>query len=121
MRVSMNDLFALTDQYSSNNYSPLKLALTKGLGAKVWDVEDNSYIDCISGFSVVNQGHCHPKIIKAFQEQSEKITMVSRALYSDNLGKWEEKISIFCSLPDAEKRMDWLQRARFVKVYLVLF
>ncbi|MDW5470562.1 ornithine--oxo-acid transaminase [Staphylococcus equorum] len=96
----MNDLFALTDQYSSNNYSPLKLALTKGLGAKVWDVEDNSYIDCISGFSVVNQGHCHPKIIKAFQEQSEKITMVSRALYSDNLGKWEEKI---CSLANKEK------------------
>lgn len=96
----MNDLFSLTDQYSSNNYSPLKLALTKGRGAKVWDVEDNSYIDCISGFSVVNQGHCHPKIIKAFQEQSEKITMVSRALYSDNLGKWEEKI---CSLANKEK------------------
>lgn len=96
----MNDLFSLTDQYSSNNYSPLKLALTKGRGAKVWDIEDNSYIDCISGFSVVNQGHCHPKIIKAFQEQSEKITMVSRALYSDNLGKWEEKI---CSLANKEK------------------
>ena len=96
----MNDLFALTDQYSSNNYSPLKLALAKGRGAKVWDVEDNNYIDCVSGFSVVNQGHCHPKIIKAFQEQSAKITMVSSALYNDNLGKWEEKI---CSLANKEK------------------
>ena len=90
----MNDLFELTDRYSSNNYSPLKLALTKGLGAKVWDVDGNSYIDCVSGFSVVNHGHCHPKIIKAVQEQSEKITMVSRALYSDNLGQWEEKYVI---------------------------
>ncbi|MCG7339114.1 ornithine--oxo-acid transaminase [Staphylococcus sp. ACRSN] len=96
----MNDLFELTDRYSSNNYSPLKLALTKGKGAKVWDVDGNSYIDCVSGFSVVNHGHCHPKIIKAFQEQSEKITMVSRALYSDNLGEWEEKI---CRLSNKEK------------------
>lgn len=96
----MNDLFELTDRYSSNNYSPLKLALTKGLGAKVWDVDGNSYIDCVSGFSVVNHGHCHPKIIKAFQEQSEKITMVSRALYSDNLGQWEEKI---CNLANKDK------------------
>lgn len=84
----MLDLYEHTDKYSSKNYSPLKLALAKGRGAKVWDIEDNCYIDCISGFSVVNQGHCHPKIIKAFQEQSQKITMVSRALYSDNLGKW---------------------------------
>ncbi|MFG0931013.1 ornithine--oxo-acid transaminase [Staphylococcus gallinarum] len=96
----MNDLFELTDRYSSNNYSPLKLALTKGLGAKVWDVDGNSYIDCVSGFSVVNHGHCHPKIIKAVQEQSEKITMVSRALYSDNLGQWEEKI---CNLANKDK------------------
>src|SRR5699024_7320822 len=58
------------------------------------------YIDCIAGFSVVNQGHCHPKIIEAFQAQSEQITMVSRALYSDNLGQWEEKI---CKLANKDK------------------
>ena len=63
-------------------------------------MDGNSYIDCVSGFSVVNHGHCHPKIIKAFQEQSEKITMVSRALYSDNLGQWEEKI---CNLANKDK------------------
>lgn len=95
----MLDLYEHTDKYSSKNYNPLKLALAKGRGAKVWDIEGNCYIDCISGFSVVNQGHCHPKIIKAFQEQSQKITMVSRALYSDNLGKWEEKI---CKLANKE-------------------
>ncbi|OEK36071.1 ornithine--oxo-acid transaminase [Staphylococcus saprophyticus] len=95
----MLDLYEHTNKYSSKNYSPLKLALAKGRGAKVWDIEDNCYIDCISGFSVVNQGHCHPKIIKAFQEQSQRITMVSRALYSDNLGKWEEKI---CKLANKE-------------------
>lgn len=96
----MNELFELTDQYSSNNYSPLKLALAKGKGAQVWDVEGKRYIDCIAGFSVVNQGHCHPKIIEAFQAQSEQITMVSRALYSDNLGQWEEKI---CKLANKDK------------------
>ena len=95
----MLDLYEHTHKYSSKNYSPLKLALAKGRGAKVWDIEDNCYIDCISGFSVVNQGHCHPKIIKAFQEQSQRITMVSRALYSDNLDKQEEKI---CKLTNKE-------------------
>ncbi|PHK49969.1 ornithine--oxo-acid transaminase [Staphylococcus edaphicus] len=96
----MSNLFEQTDQYSSDNYSPLKLALAKGYGAKVWDVGGKCYIDCISGFSVVNQGHCHPEIIKAFQQQSQKITMVSRALYSENLGIWEEKI---CKLANKEK------------------
>ncbi|EJY96909.1 ornithine--oxo-acid transaminase [Staphylococcus arlettae] len=95
-----NDVITHTDKYSSINYSPMNLVLSKGKGAKVWDIENNEYIDCISGFSVVNHGHCHPKIIKAFQEQSEQITMVSRALYSDNLGVWEEKI---CTLANKDK------------------
>jgi ornithine--oxo-acid transaminase len=96
----MNDLIAHTDLYSSINYSPTKLVLSEGKGAQVWDVEGKRYIDCIAGFSVVNQGHCHPKIIEAFQAQSEQITMVSRALYSDNLGQWEEKI---CKLANKDK------------------
>src|SRR5699024_12473646 len=70
----------------------LNIVLTEGKGAYVKDSEGNTYIDCVSGFSVLNQGHCHPKIIQAFLEQSQKITMTSRALYSDNLGVWEEKV-----------------------------
>jgi ornithine--oxo-acid transaminase len=96
----MNDLIAHTDLYSSINYSPTKLVLSEGKGSKVWDIDGKEYIDCISGFSVVNHGHCHPKIIEAFQQQSQKITMISRALYSENLGQWEEKI---CKLTNKDK------------------
>ena len=75
----MNNYIELTEKYSPNNYSPLNIVLTEGKGAYVKDSEGNTYIDCVSGFSVLNQGHCHPKIIQAFLEQSQKITMTSRA------------------------------------------
>ncbi len=61
----MNSIIELTDYYSSNNYAPLKLVISKGKGVKVWDLIGKQYIDCISGFSVANQGHCHPTIVKA--------------------------------------------------------
>lgn len=96
----MNNYIELTEKYSPNNYSPLNIVLTEGKGAYVKDSEGNTYIDCVSGFSVLNQGHCHPKIIQAFLEQSQKITMTSRALYSDNLGVWEEKV---CKLMNKNK------------------
>lgn len=96
----MNQFIELTEKYSPNNYSPLDIVLTEGKGAHVKDSEGNTYIDCVAGFSVLNQGHCHPAIIKAFLDQSQKITMTSRALYSDNLGKWEEKI---CKLANKNK------------------
>lgn len=96
----MNNYIELTEKYSPNNYSPLNIVLTEGKGAYVKDSEGNTYIDCVSGFSVLNQGHCHPKIIQAFLEQSQKITMTSRALYSDNLGVWEEKV---CKLTNKNK------------------
>ncbi|GGI43152.1 ornithine--oxo-acid transaminase [Mammaliicoccus stepanovicii] len=96
----MNQYIELAEKYSPNNYSPLNIVLTEGKGAHVKDSEGNIYIDCVSGFSVLNQGHAHPKIIQAFLEQSQKITMTSRALYSDNLGVWEEKI---CQLAHKDK------------------
>lgn len=96
----MNQFIALTEKYSPNNYSPLDIVLTEGKGAHVKDSDGNTYIDCVSGFSVLNQGHGHPKIIQAFLDQSQKITMTSRALYSDNLGTWEEKI---CKLANKNK------------------
>lgn len=96
----MNQFIALTEKYSPNNYSPLDIVLTEGKGAHVKDSDGNTYIDCVSGFSVLNQGHGHPKIIQAFLDQSQKITMTSRALYSDNLGAWEEKI---CKLANKNK------------------
>ncbi|HCN60050.1 MULTISPECIES: ornithine--oxo-acid transaminase [Mammaliicoccus] len=96
----MNQFIELTEKYSPNNYSPLNIVLTEGQGAHVKDSDGNTYIDCVSGFSVLNQGHSHPKIIQAFLDQSQKITMTSRALYSDNLGVWEEKI---CKLANKNK------------------
>lgn len=96
----MNKFIELTEKYSPNNYSPLNIVLTEGQGAHVKDSDGNTYIDCVSGFSVLNQGHSHPKIIQAFLDQSQKITMTSRALYSDNLGVWEEKI---CKLANKNK------------------
>ncbi|CAC7463333.1 Ornithine aminotransferase [Staphylococcus aureus] len=83
----MNSIIELTDHYSSNNYAPLKLVISKGKGVKVWDTNGKQYIDCISGFSVANQGHCHPTIVKAMTEQASKLSIISRVLYSDNLGK----------------------------------
>ncbi|CAM4165113.1 ornithine--oxo-acid transaminase [Staphylococcus schweitzeri] len=96
----MNSIIKLTDQYSSNNYAPLKIVITRGKGTKVWDTNGKQYIDCISGFSVANQGHCHPQIVKAMTEQASKLSIISRVLYSDNLGKWEEKI---CNLAKKDK------------------
>lgn len=96
----MNSIIELTDYYSSNNYAPLKLVISKGKGVKVWDTDGKQYIDCISGFSVANQGHCHPTIVKAMTEQASKLSIISRVLYSDNLGKWEEKI---CHLAKKDK------------------
>ncbi len=96
----MNSIIELTDYYSSNNYAPLKLVISKGKGGKVWDTDGKQYIDCISGFSVANQGHCHPTIVKAMTEQASKLSIISRVLYSDNLGKWEEKI---CHLAKKDK------------------
>lgn len=96
----MTSIIALTERHSSNNYAPLNLVITKGQGAKVCDIDGNSYIDCIAGFSVVNQGHCHPKIVEAMTTQASKLSIISRVLYSDNLGQWQQKL---CQLAQKDK------------------
>src|SRR4051794_15227424 len=77
---------ALENQYGSFNYAPLPAVLSRGQGVYLWDLEGKRYLDFMSGFSAVSQGHCHPRIVKAIQEQASLLTMVSRALYSDKLG-----------------------------------
>src|SRR5699024_8505621 len=86
----MNNYIELTEKYSPNNYSPLNINLTEGKGAYVKDSQGNTSLDCVSGFSVLNQGHCHPKIIQAFLEQRQNINMRINALKNDNLGVMEE-------------------------------
>ncbi|MDL2238967.1 ornithine--oxo-acid transaminase [Bacteroidales bacterium OttesenSCG-928-L14] len=83
-------LMEMEDKYGAHNYHPLPVVLSKGLGAKVWDAEGKEYFDFLSAYSAVNQGHCHPRIIKAMTEQSETLTLTSRAFYNDCLGPYEK-------------------------------
>ncbi len=81
------------EKYGAHNYHPLPVVLKKGKGVYVYDVEDKKYLDFLSAYSAVNQGHCHPKIIAALIEQSQKLTLTSRAFYNDQLGPYEEYIT----------------------------
>jgi ornithine--oxo-acid transaminase len=88
--LSSKDLMAMEDQYGAHNYHPIPVVLSKGEGVFVWDVEGKKYYDFLSAYSAVNQGHCHPRIIKALTEQAQKLTLTSRAFYNDMLGRYEK-------------------------------
>ena len=83
----------LEHKFGAHNYHPIPVVLKKGIGSKVWDVEDKEYFDFLSAYSAVNQGHCHPKIIKALNDQSINLTLTSRAFYNDTLGEYEKFIT----------------------------
>jgi len=83
----------LEDRYGAHNYHPLPVVLEKGEGVFVWDVDGKRYYDFLSGYSAVNQGHCHPKIVESFIEQSQKLTLTSRAFYNNVLGEYEKYIT----------------------------
>ena len=91
--LSSKDLIQLEDRYGAHNYHPLPVVLSKGEGVYVWDVEGKKYYDFLSAYSAVNQGHCHPQIIQALQNQAEKLTLTSRAFYNDMLGRYEQYMS----------------------------
>lgn len=85
----------LEEKYSAHNYHPLPVVLNRGQGVFVWDVEGKRYFDFLSGYSAVNQGHCHPKIIAALTEQAEQLTLTSRAFHSDLFGAYAKFITGF--------------------------
>ena len=87
------ELMRLEAQHGAHNYHPLPVVLAKGLGAKVWDVEGKEYFDFLSAYSAVNQGHCHPKILKALTDQASRLTLTSRAFHNDVLGEYEQFIT----------------------------
>ena len=91
--TSSQQAMELEAKYGAHNYHPLPVVLAKGKGAKVWDVEGKEYFDFLSAYSAVNQGHCHPKIIKAMTDQAERLTLSSRAFYNDALGVWEKYVT----------------------------
>ena len=83
----------LEERYGAHNYHPLPVVLERGEGPLVWDVEGKQYFDFLSAYSAVNQGHCHPRIIKALTEQAQKLTLTSRAFHSAPLGDFEKYIT----------------------------
>ncbi|MDO6518416.1 ornithine--oxo-acid transaminase [Zobellia uliginosa] len=89
-KITSEGAIALEDKYGAHNYHPLPVVLTKGEGVYVWDVEGKRYYDFLSAYSAVNQGHCHPKIVKAMTDQAQTLTLTSRAFYNDMLGKYEK-------------------------------
>lgn len=80
-------------RYGAHNYHPLPVVLERGEGIYVWDTDGKRYFDFLSAYSAVNQGHCHPRIVKAMTEQAQKLALTSRAFYNNVLGEWEEYIT----------------------------
>ncbi len=85
----------LEEQYGAHNYHPLPVVLEKGAGVFLWDVDGKRYYDFLSGYSAVNQGHCHPKIIASLVEQAQKLTLTSRAFHNNLLGEYAKFITHF--------------------------
>ncbi|MEH7886197.1 ornithine--oxo-acid transaminase [Bacillus sp. JJ1609] len=94
-----HSLIEQTEKYGANNYHPLPIVISKAEGVWVEDPEGNKYMDMLSAYSAVNQGHRHPKIIQALKDQADRVTLTSRAFHNDQLGPWYEKI---CKLTNKE-------------------
>ncbi len=91
--MTSKDFIALEDKHGAHNYHPLPVVLAKGEGVYVWDVEGKRYFDFLSAYSAVNQGHCHPRIVKTMQEQAATLTLTSRAFHNDVLGVYEKYVT----------------------------
>ena len=90
--MNTQDYIELEDNYDAHNYKPLDVVLSEGKGVWVWDVDGKKYLDCLSAYSAVNQGHCHPHIVKAMVDQAQKIALTSRAFRNDKLGFFYKKL-----------------------------
>lgn len=88
--MKTRDYMERENRFGAHNYHPIPAVLERGEGVFVWDVEGNRYFDFLASYSALNQGHCHPKIVKALTEQAGKLSLTSRAFYNNVLGEWEE-------------------------------
>lgn len=93
MTTKTHDIISITEKFGANNYHPLPIVISKAEGVWVEDPEGNKYMDMLSAYSAVNQGHRHPKIIQALKDQADNITLTSRAFHNDQLGPWYEKVA----------------------------
>jgi len=98
--MKTGDYIKLEDELGAHNYKPLDVVLSRGKGIWVWDVDGKKYLDCLSAYSAVNQGHCHPKILKAMVDQAAMLTLTSRAFRNDQLGLFYREI---CTLTNSHK------------------
>ena len=90
------------DAHSAHNYHPLPVVICRGKGVWVWDVEGNKYLDMLSAYSALNQGHCHPKIVKALKNQAGKLSLTSRAFHNDQMGTFLKKL---CTLTGYQRAL----------------
>src|SRR6185436_8007817 len=90
----------LESRLGAHNYKPLDVVLVRGEGVWVWDTDGKKYLDCLSAYSAVNQGHCHPRILEAMIEQAKKLTLTSRAFHNDQLALFYEEL---CALTRSHK------------------
>lgn len=111
----MNQFIELEQQYGAHNYQPLPVVLTRGEGVYVWDDQGNKYLDMMSAYSAVSHGHCHPEIVKVLSQQASTLSIVSRAFYTDKLGKFLKKI---CEMTGLEKALPMNTGAEAVETSL---
>ncbi len=100
MNDKSNTIIAQIDKYGATNYHPLPVVVSEAQGVWVKDPEGNQYLDMLSAYSAVNQGHCHPKIIDALKTQADRVTLTSRAFHNDQLGPWYEEV---CRLTNKDR------------------
>jgi ornithine--oxo-acid transaminase len=111
------DLIARESRLGAANYKPLDVVLTRGEGVHVWDVDGKRYLDCLSAYSAVNQGHCHPRILAALTQQAARLTLTSRAFRNDQLAPFYEEI---CALTRAHRVLPMNSGAEAVESALKL-
>ncbi|MHC4562662.1 MAG: ornithine--oxo-acid transaminase [Planctomycetota bacterium] len=96
--TSSREIIEITDRYGAHNYEPLPVVIAKAEGVWVWDAEGNRYMDMLSAYSALNQGHRHPRIIQALKDQADQVTLTSRAFHNDQLGPFMQELLAMCGL-----------------------
>src|SRR5579872_6511764 len=97
-KTRSQELIALEEQFGAHNYHPLDVVIHHAEGAWVYDVDGKRYLDCLSAYSAVNQGHCHPRILATLQEQAHLVTLTSRAFRNDQLPLFCEEVATVCGM-----------------------